>query len=157
MRAEPHRDSDDGRTGGAPRALVGAFAANYVWINASEVWRYFAIVRPMLRAAYPDDPGVGAMNLAIFAVWGVWATILIAAATGFFWLYLQARGATLAEAAFGATGFTLGTFGLLWLGGGNMGLAPAPIMWTALPLAWLELFVAALIVRRFMRRARSTP
>lgn len=32
-------------------ALIG----NLVWINASEIWRYLAVVRPMIQAIFPGS------------------------------------------------------------------------------------------------------
>ena len=42
--------------------------ANFVWINASEVFRYFAFVMPMMRQALPQVPDVAPMSVAIFMV-----------------------------------------------------------------------------------------
>ena len=35
-------------------ALALALVANAVWINASEIFRYFAFVMPMMREAFPQ-------------------------------------------------------------------------------------------------------
>lgn len=129
-----------------------ALLGNAIWINASEIWRYFYVVRPLLHDTFPGEAHIGAMSPAIFAVWTVWDTILILAATGFYWLFLSARGNTLANAVLGASAFTITVFGLLWLGVVNMGLVPANFISAALPFAWIEQIVAALIVRFALRR-----
>lgn len=135
----------------ADRRFRTTLLANCLWINLSEVARYFGVVRPMLQGAFPDDPGVAAITPTIFAIWVVWDMVLVLAATGYVWLHLSFAGTTFGQAAAAATWFTLAVFGLLWLGVVNMGLAPAQML-AVLPLAWAELMGAALIVRWAMRR-----
>lgn len=130
-----------------------ALAANMIWMNASEVWRYFTFVMPMMRAEFPQVADIAPMNIAIFLRWAVWDMILILAATGFFWLMLERFGARLANALFAATAFWAGVFVIFWFAMLNMSLAAPDIVLTALPLAWLELAVAALIVNACLRRA----
>ncbi len=134
-------------------AFQHALVANFVWINLSETVRYFLMVKPMLHAAFPGQDHIAAVTPMIFASWMVWDTILILAATGFYWMFLRQFGVALERAVLGATCFTLAVFGLIWLGVVNMGLAPAVFIWAALPLAWLEQIVAALLVLWTMRRA----
>ena len=136
----------------AERGLVIAALANLVWINVSEVFRYFAFVMPMLREAFPSIADVAPMNVPVFLVWGVWDTILVAAVTGFAWLFLDRFGATLRNAVLFGTALWLSIFVILWLGLYNMNLATPRIALTALPLAWFEMVMAALIVRWAMRR-----
>ncbi len=131
-----------------PAALRSAFLINFVWINLSEVARYFLVVRPMLHTAFPGDTGVAPMNLGIFAVWGLWDLVLIAAATGFYWLWLERFGDGLRQILYASAAFTLTVFGLLWLGVANMGLAPYAMIVVALPLAWAEQGIASWIVAR---------
>ena len=135
------------RTGGFRLAVI----ANLVWINASEVWRYFAVVKPLLHETVPGRPGIAAVTPGIFASWMLWDTILVLAATGFYWLYLERFGRTWRHGLAAALWFTAAVFGLLWLGTVNMGLVPVVFLWTALPLAWAEQAVAALIVLWTMR------
>ncbi|MEO0983668.1 MAG: hypothetical protein AAFX03_13560 [Pseudomonadota bacterium] len=134
-------------------AFALALGANMIWINASEVWRYFMIVKPMLHEAFPGDAGVAAVTPAIFASWMVWDTILILAATGFYWMFLERNGASVRQALLAATALSVTIFGLIWLGIANMGLVPARFIWAALPLAWAEQAIAALIVLWTMKRA----
>ena len=134
------------------RSFWLALAANFVWINVSEVWRYFAIVRPLLQDAFPAQDHIAAVTPAIFASWMVWDTILILAATGFYWMYLSQRGVTFMNAGLAALFFTVTVFGLLWLGVVNMGLASVHLMISAMPLAFLEQVVAAGIVGWILSR-----
>ncbi len=136
----------------SPRSFWLALIVNFVWINASEIWRYLVIVRPMLQAAYPGRADIAPFTLAVFASWSVWDTALIFAATGFYWLYLNWAGPKFRNAVQAATFFTVATFGLIWLGIVNMGFVAPYFIWTAVPLAWFEQAVAALIVRWAMDR-----
>ncbi|MEO0419483.1 MAG: hypothetical protein AAF249_11490 [Pseudomonadota bacterium] len=134
------------------RGFAIALAINFVWINLSEVWRYLMVIRPMLQETFPNDAAIAPFDLTTLAIWAVWDGILVFAATGFFWVYFKSVGASLRQAVFAALFFTIAVFGLLWVGAFNMGLVPARFIWVALPLAWLEQFVAAVIVWRVFRR-----
>jgi hypothetical protein len=129
-----------------------ALGINFLWINASEIWRYLAIVKPMLHETYPGRAEIAPFDLPTFASWSVWDTWLILAATGFYWLYLNWAGRGIRQALIAATLFTITIFGLLWLGIVNMGFVPARFIWIAVPLAWIEQLVAAIIVRWAMDR-----
>lgn len=130
------------------RAFFLALGINFIWVNVSEVWRYLFVIKPLLHETFPDDPDIAPFDLGTFAIWSIWDSILIVAATGFFWIYLKSAGATFGQAIAAASFFTVTVFGLLWLGAYNMGLVPASFIWVALPLAWLEQVVAAVIVWR---------
>ena len=132
-----------------PRGLLLALGANALWINASEVFRYFVFVMPMMREAFPMVDGVAPMSLSVFLIWGLWDTVLVVSATLIPWLILTRFGPTVRN-ALAAGSFTWATvFVILWLGLWNMNLATPAILAVALPLAWVEMVVAALIVRRF--------
>jgi hypothetical protein len=136
----------------APKAFWLALGLNFIWINVSEVARYFGLVKPMLHDAFPEADHIAAVTPTIFASWMIWDTILILAATGFFWIYLQQFGASFRNVLTASVCFTVTVFGLLWLGVVSMGLAPISFLWAALPLAWLEQLIAAYIVYWSMRR-----
>lgn len=135
----------------SPFAL--ALLANFLWINFSEVARYFAFVMPMMREAFPSLPDIAPMNVPVFLVWGVWDTILVVAATLLPWMAMKLFGATPIRAIAYGTGVWLAIFVILWLGLYNMNLATPGVLAVALPLAWLEMVVAALIVWWFTARA----
>jgi hypothetical protein len=139
--------TDRSSAAGLPAGLGMALLLNMLWINASEVFRYFVFIMPMMRAALPDIPDVAPMDLPTFLIWGIWDTILIFAITGFSWLVFARAGATRANAVYAGTAAWLGIFVILWVGLFNMNLATPAIVLTALPLAWFEMIVAALIVR----------
>jgi hypothetical protein len=128
-------------------SFIRAFLINTLWINASEVFRYFAFVMPMMRKALPSVENVAPMNAVVFAIWGGWDTILIAVVTLFVWLFLERFGYTLRNATIGGTLCWMSIFVILWLGLFNMNLATPKILAIALPLALLELLIAAYIVK----------
>lgn len=137
------------------RTIGIVLLANALWINASEVFRYFVFVMPMLREALPGVPDVAPMDLGVFALWAVWDTLLLLAVTGFVWLYLDRFGHGWGKALAAGTLVWLAIFGILWLALFNMNLATSAILAVALPLSWLELAVAALIVDWGVRRHSS--
>lgn len=135
------------RTALFPRAFWVAFGLNFLWINASEVFRYFAFVMPMMRDALQMVPGVAPMNLPVFLAWGVWDTILVFVATVVPWVLISARGCALPVALIAGTFVWMAIFVIFWFAMYNMALAGPGVLAVALPLAWVEMVVAALIVR----------
>ncbi|MEM7216224.1 MAG: hypothetical protein AAF423_11840 [Pseudomonadota bacterium] len=128
------------------KAFMITLLINAVWINISEIFRYFAFVMPMMREAFSIVPGIAPMNVPVFLSWGVWMTVLLVTLTVFVWLYLERFGYNVRNSVVSASIFWAATFIILWLGLYNMNLATLEIMIVALPLAWLELAIAALIV-----------
>lgn len=135
------------------RPFLTALLLNTLWINASEVFRYFVFVMPMMRAAFPEIPDIAPMSLPVFLFWGLWDTILIITVTAFGWLMFTQFGHSMRVTFAIATALWLAIFGILWLGLWNMNLATIPILVAALPLAWLELVIATFITRHFHGRA----
>ncbi len=116
-----------------------------IWINISEVFRYFVIVKPLMREYLSMVPGIVPMNWLIFASWSVWDTILTALVVFVYWLVAQRFGSNLMSTFISATTSWALCFLLLWLGLVNMGLSSVSMALIALPLAWLEMVVASLI------------
>lgn len=131
-----------------------ALLLNFVWINLSEVFRYFVFVRPMMQEALPTLPDVAPMSVPIFLIWGVWDTILVISVTLIAVLALDRLGAAPKTIFKVATGIWASIFVILWLGLYNMNLATPMILLAALPLAWLEMFVAVHLVAYAMRRSQ---
>lgn len=128
------------------QAFLKTLVANTIWINISEVFRYFAFVMPMMRNTFPRIENVAPMNAGVFAIWGLWDTILVIATTGFIWLFLERFGYGKRNAILAAVLFWMAVFVILWLGLFNMNLATPKILAVALPLALVEIMVAAIIV-----------
>ncbi|MEP6018775.1 MAG: hypothetical protein ABJ251_09875 [Paracoccaceae bacterium] len=133
-----------------------ALIVNFIWINASEVFRYFAFVMPMMREAFPMVPNVAPMNLPVFMIWGVWDTILVLTATLLPWMAMKVFGASALRAVLCGTGVWMAIFVILWLGLYNMNMATVGVLAIALPMAWVEMVVAALIVWWFTARDQAS-
>jgi hypothetical protein len=139
------------------KSFVVACLVVSIWVNASEIFRYFVIVMPTIRGALPTLPGVAPMDLAIFSIWGVWDTLLVVLTVFAYWLCVGRFGETLLSTVIAATFSWLLLFVLLWIAMVNMALAkPGLLLWT-LPLSWLELVVACLIARTVFQRLGASP
>lgn len=138
-------------TANTPHSFWIAIGLNMIWINLSEVFRYFAFVMPMMRDAFPALPGVEPMNIPVFLVWGVWDTILVVSVCSIAWLSLSRFGIAPRVILLTATGIWAAIFVILWLGLFNMNLTTVSIVLVALPLAWIEMLVATVIVGWAMR------
>ncbi|MEL7528075.1 MAG: hypothetical protein AAFN16_20040 [Pseudomonadota bacterium] len=136
------------------RAIGIALVLNFVWINLSEVFRYFVFVRPMMQEAFPALPDVAPMSVPIFLIWGLWDTILVLSVTLIAFLALERLGCAPATVFKVASGIWASIFVILWLGLYNMNLATPDVLLVALPLAWLEMFVAVHLVAYAMRRSQ---
>jgi len=128
------------------RAFLLTFIITALWINASEVFRYFAFIMPMMQNHLAALPDVAQMNIPIFMIWGIWDTILTFAVAGFSWIYFERMGFGVRNAIISGTLVWASIFVILWLGLYNMNLASLAILSIALPLSWLEMIVAALLV-----------
>lgn len=137
------------------RSFLLAAVLNTIWINLSEVFRYFAFVMPMMRTALAGVENAAPMDLGVFMIWGLWDTILVFGVTGFSWLFLDRFRFGTRNAVVAGTLFWLSVFVILWLGLFNMNLATPAILAVALPLALIEMLIAAAIVDRTMK-PRST-
>ena len=140
---------------GLKSPLLIALVINFIWINGSEVFRYFAFVMPMMREAFPSVPDVAPMNILVFLIWGIWDTILVLSATFIPWLVMGNLGASLRRAILAGTGVWLTVFVILWLGLFNMNLATLEVLVIALPLAWIEMVVASIVVWIFVFRSQD--
>jgi hypothetical protein len=123
-----------------------------LWVNASEVFRYFVFIMPMMRETLAGVPDVAPMSFPIFMVWGVWDTILVLMTVVFYWLYAERFGASRASAVIAGTLAWAFFFLLFWIAMLNMNLAVPGMAAVALPLAWIELVIACLIAREGFRR-----
>jgi membrane-associated protease RseP (regulator of RpoE activity) len=137
------------------RGLAAAIGLNLVWVNISEVFRYFAFVMPMMRESLAMVPDVAPMNVPVFLIWGIWDTIVILAITAGAWLCFERFGYSRKIAVLAGTSVWLAIFVVLWLGLLNMNLATIGVLLVALPLAWLEMVVAALVTLWSLRRTRA--
>lgn len=123
-----------------------------IWINISEVFRYFAIVMPEGRSFLTALPGALPMSLPVFAVWGVWDTLFTGFVVFLFWLVAQVFGNNRRSILLAGTIGWAGFFLLFWVGFCNMGLASPLLALKALPLAWFEVVVACAIASWLQER-----
>jgi hypothetical protein len=128
------------------RAFAIAFLINGVWITVSEFFRYLVFVKPMMAADFPQIPDIVPMNGPVVMIWMVWGAILVAAVTGFTWMVLERFGGSNKNVLLAGTAVWLSVFCIFWLAAWNMNIAKPNVMMVALPLAWLEMVIAAAVV-----------
>ncbi len=117
-----------------------------IWINASEIFRYFMFVMPMTKNYWTGTSHVVAdMNIVIFSIWGLWDTLLTCVLVFVVWLYGQVFGRSLSSILTSATLVWLSIFVIFWMASANMGLTSWHILWVALPLSWIEMVVGGWI------------
>jgi hypothetical protein len=123
-----------------------------IWVNISEVFRYFVIVKPMMQEYLAMLPGAIPMNWTVFAIWGIWDTILTSLVVFIYWLVAQRFGNNLMSTIISATTSWALFFLLFWLGMVNMGLSPISVALIALPLSLLEMIMASWILSKLYAR-----
>lgn len=116
-----------------------------IWVNASEVFRYFVIVMPETRSFLAMVPNIAPMNWPVFLAWGVWDSILTACIVFMFWLTAQVFGNNWRSVITAGVISWAFFFVLFWGGMVNMSLAEPKLALIALPLALLETLVACAI------------
>lgn len=115
-----------------------------LWINASEVFRYFVFVMPMMKEFWIGEE-VAEMNATIFSIWGIWDTLLSAVLVFIVWLFCERFGNGIRSILTSATLVWLSIFVIFWVAASNMGLSDWGILLVALPLSWIEMVVGAWI------------
>tara|TARA_R110000787_G_scaffold15088_28_gene46539 strand:+ start:949 stop:1383 length:435 start_codon:yes stop_codon:yes gene_type:complete len=126
-----------------------------IWVNASEVFRYFLIVMPETRQFLSMVPDIAPMNWSVFLIWGVWDTVLTASIVFMFWLVAQVFGNNGRSVVVAGLASWIFFFVLFWVGLYNMSLSSLSLAAVALPLALLETIVASFIASRLYARASS--
>jgi len=122
-----------------------------IWINLSEVFRYFVLVMPRTKAFFNDRSGLAQMDWGIFTIWGIWDTLLTALLVYVFWLHQRWLGNNLKAVLASANLAWLAVFVIFWVASANMGLASWNILWITLPLSWIEMFVGAWLASNLYR------
>lgn len=133
------------------KAFAYAILGNTLWVNASEVFRYFVFVMDLMRETFPQLSDIAPMNIGVFLVWGLWDTIIVFGISGFSWLFFEKFGYGVRNAIIAGILFWLTVFVTLWLGLFNMNLATLDILAVVLPLALVEQVIAAIIVNYYLR------
>lgn len=121
------------------KAIVPILAAT-LWISISEFARNELLFKSYwtehfegLGLVFPSGPINGAL-------WGFWSLLFAVA------VFIMAKKFSLIQTTFLAwfVGFVL-----MWVVIGNLGVLPAGLLYFAVPLSWLETFLAALIIKKF--------
>lgn len=119
-----------------------------IWVNASEVFRYFVLVRPEMHEYLSTVPNVANINFAIFAIWGLWDTLLTALYVFLFWLCANVFGNNVKSILISGVMSWCFFFLLFWVGMANMNLSSWGYLLIVLPLALIETLIAAYIISR---------
>lgn len=119
-----------------------------IWINISEVFRYFVLVMPKLKSFFYNKMGIAEMDLGIFSIWGLWDMLLTSVLVFIFWLYAKSFGNNTNSVLISATLVWSAVFVIFWVATANMGLSNWNILLITLPLSWLEMFVGAWIASK---------
>lgn len=123
-----------------------------LWINASEVFRYFILVRPEMQSSLAIVPSVASMDLAIFFIWGVWDTVLTMLTVFNYYLFSEKFGRNKSVIILSGTFAWSFFFLLFWIAMPNMGLARWAFIIIPLSLAWAELLIATFITDWLFRK-----
>ncbi|WP_299684378.1 hypothetical protein [uncultured Dokdonia sp.] len=134
------------------KQFIGITLLVSIWINISEVFRYFVLVMPRVKAFFDYQPGIADMSWSIFSIWGLWDILLTAILVFVFWLYIQSFGNTNTAVWLSGTLVWGAVFVIFWVATANMGLSNWSILLITLPLSLLEMLVGAWIASRLYRR-----
>ena len=127
-----------------------------IWINISEVFRYFVFVRPRTRAFFKGVPEVAHIDPFIIGVWTFWDMLLSALVVGSFWLFANVFGNTKRSIVLSASFTWALLFVLFWVATINMGMAKWDMLWIVLPLSWIEMLVANCIAAILYKKHLNT-
>lgn len=116
-----------------------------IWVNVSEVFRYFVIVMPATRKFLISVPNVAPMNWRVFSLWGLWDTVLTIMIVFMFWLVARSFGNNFQSILIASTASWTFLFFLFWVAMFNMSLSSLGLALIALSLAWIEVFIASFI------------
>ena len=124
-----------------------------IWVNISEVFRYFIIVMPRVKEFLPSI-NVAPMNLPVFGIWGLWDTLLTALIVFILWLVSELFGYRFKSILIASLVSWSFFFVLFWVGMVNMNLSSWKLALIALPLAFIEVFLASLIASYLYSRKK---
>ncbi|OEK00263.1 hypothetical protein BFP97_01485 [Roseivirga sp. 4D4] len=117
-----------------------------IWINASEILRYFLLVMPMMKDYWGGvDHRIAEMDGLIFSIWGLWDTLLTGVLVFVVWLYTQFFGSSNRSIIFSSSLVWAAVFVIFWVATSNMGLSNWGILLVALPLSWVEMVIGGWI------------
>ena len=138
-----------------PKGFGVALGVNTLWVNVSEIFRYFVFVMPMMRQTFPNVSDIAPINASVFGLWMVWDTVLILLITGLTWLFMAQLGRRFQTAMYAGATVWCAVFVMFWLALFNMNLATWDMICIAWPLSGLEMLIAAWIVYRCYPKTKA--
>ncbi len=124
-----------------------------IWVNISELFRYFGYVRPEMQEFFTSIPQMGTIwDLQIILVWGFFDILLTALFVFTFWLCARAFGNNRKSILISGIMSWCFFFVLFWVGSANMFLADWSTLLVVLPLALVETVVASYIASKLYTR-----
>lgn len=120
-----------------------------LWVNVSELVRYFGYVRPQMQEYFPFIPEMGKIwDVQILAVWTFWDVLITVLYVFLFWLCAQVYGNNRKAIIISGVMSWAFVFVLYWLATANMFLAEWSTLLVVLPLALVETIVASYIASK---------
>jgi len=138
-----------------PKQFITITLITSIWINISEVFRYFVFVMPKVKSFFNNKEGVAEMDWGIFTIWGLWDTLLTAVLVFIFWLYAKSFGFNLRSVLVSSTIVWSSIFVIFWVATANMGLSDWDSLLVILPLCWLEMVIGAWISLKLYQKISS--
>jgi hypothetical protein len=123
-----------------------------IWVNASEVVRYFLVVIPEMRSFLSMVPNIAPMDLGIFSIWGIWDSILTGLTVFMYYLYSEKFGRSNSSILISGTLSWAFFFVLYWIAMPNQSLASWSFILIPLVWAWVELVVASYIANVLFKK-----
>jgi hypothetical protein len=114
-----------------------------IWISISEFVRNEFIVKSYWTEHYRDLGLIFPSEPLNGAVWGIWSLLFAIA------VFIIAKKFTLIQTTI-LSWFV--AFVMMWVVIANLAVLPYGLLWYAVPLSFLESFVAALIIKAFQKK-----
>ena len=126
-----------------------------IWINISEVFRYFLIVMPQVKSFFNDRPEIATMDWGIFIIWTIWDMLLTAILVFFFWLVAQVYGNSKRSILISSSVICVAIFVMFWVATANMGMSYWKPLVIILPLCWIEMFIGTWITSKLYKKIQN--
>jgi hypothetical protein len=134
-----------------PDKFLKLILVTSIWVNISEVFRYFVIVMPAMRKDLTVIPNIAPMDWGVFSIWGVWDTILTAGIVFIAWLCSTVYGKSTRTIIIAGTTSWAMFFLLFWVGMVNMNLSKVYLLAYTLPLSWIETTIGSWITIKLLK------
>ncbi|WP_394245633.1 hypothetical protein [Vibrio astriarenae] len=123
-----------------------------IWIHVAEVARAMLVAFPMMEEFYAGKIDIGPMGVSNALIWGLWDTMMASTLVFIYWLCAQVFGRSSKSIFISATVTTIATIGVFWVGSVNSGLGTWGMAFILIPIAWVEMLIAAKIAERLFAR-----